>query len=360
MGSGPLALGTADSPYQWIANEIIKDAALRRKTKNSVKDSVSGSVDPVNDSGKRTTVRMGTLNTKVGTSAKATIGDLSRLIKLADVLSLTEVKGKFNALNGWLGKHGWGLHGGKSRDARGSVLAWNKAKYNASNLGTRQLGKEQADILGGRELRYANYGLLTDRKTGRGMWQVSAHTVPTPGFDKRHRRLFFEQWGNIDKLVGELKSTGAPVFLSGDLNERKERPWFRTPKGLEGAQGLSVDWIFHDKKMAQFMGKSIVKGMHTDHAGALLGQYNIPGLAKGGHVRWDNTLANLHKDETVLTADLSRQLKDGIGNFANGGQNVYDIDIDARGLDIDENRLADVVITKIERANRRKPGSRRG
>ena len=352
---------TAGTGWTWLSGalQILANVANAKKEADPKKFKNLGNlgVNEVNDSGKRSLVRMGTLNTKVGTSPRATMSDLTRLMPLADVLSLTEVKSKFNALRGFLAKRGWGLHGGRSRDARGSVLAWNKAKYSASQLGTRQLGKRKADILGGRELRYANYGLLTDRKTGRSMWQVAAHTVPTPGFDKRHRRLFFEQWGNIDQLVGELRSSGAPVFLSGDLNERRDRPWFRTPEGLAGAQGLNVDWMFHDRRMAQFLNKRVVKGMHTDHAGALLGTYNIPGMSSGGHVRWDNTLANLHKKETVLTEDLSAKFKQGVDNFANGGNAQYNVNVyPSEGMN--EEALAEKVVRKIRRQEERRPQSR--
>ena len=51
--------------------------------------------------------------------------------------------------------------------------------------------------------------------------------------------------------------------------------------------------------------------------------FGIPGLAVGGIVQYDDTIANLHKDETVLTAPLSKDLKEGIQNLDTGGGNEY-------------------------------------
>jgi len=48
---------------------------------------------------------------------------------------------------------------------------------------------------------------------------------------------------------------------------------------------------------------------------------HIPGLRVGGDIKYDNTLANLHKNETVLTAPLSRGLKEGIGELQSGNMN---------------------------------------
>lgn len=64
---------------------------------------------------------------------------------------------------------------------------------------------------------------------------------------------------------------------------------------------------------------------------------SLPQLLTGGEVRYDNTIANLHKNEKVLTAPLSAQLEQGIGNLANGGGNEYNITMDLRGSTIDSN-----------------------
>src|SRR5690606_33719555 len=54
----------------------------------------------------------------------------------------------------------------------------------------------------------------------------------------------------------------------------------------------------------------------------------IPGLRKGGQIRYDNTLANLHKNETVLTAPLTEKFKDGVSNLDSGGAVEYNVTVD--------------------------------
>lgn len=56
-------------------------------------------------------------------------------------------------------------------------------------------------------------------------------------------------------------------------------------------------------------------------------------LRKGGEIRWDNTPAMLHRGETVLTAPLTKKLKD---NVASDGNVYYDVNIDLRGAYIKE------------------------
>lgn len=84
---------------------------------------------------------------------------------------------------------------------------------------------------------------------------------------------------------------------------------------------------------------------HVEPIGAK--NMRVPQLAVGGHVNYDNTIANLHKNETVLTSSLSSKLENGINQLDSGSQNHYTIRIDGTGLDADA--IAAKVITKIER-----------
>lgn len=56
-------------------------------------------------------------------------------------------------------------------------------------------------------------------------------------------------------------------------------------------------------------------------------KFGIPGLSVGGEIKYDNTLANLHKNERVLTAPLSAKLESGIEKIDSGPGVVYDIDM---------------------------------
>lgn len=79
-----------------------------------------------------------------------------------------------------------------------------------------------------------------------------------------------------------------------------------------------------------------------------------PNLNVGGNIRWDNTIANLHKGETVLTEPLSRELERGIKNFASGGNTVYNENITinpAPGMSPEA--IANAVMSKLEHRNSR-------
>lgn len=82
---------------------------------------------------------------------------------------------------------------------------------------------------------------------------------------------------------------------------------------------------------------------------------NLPQLREGGSIRYDNTLANLHKGETVLTAPLTERFKQ---NVASGEACEYNVTIDLRGAyikeDIDIERAVDKAIEKRENKNGRK------
>ena len=72
----------------------------------------------------------------------------------------------------------------------------------------------------------------------------------------------------------------------------------------------------------------------------------VPQLEVGGSVNYDNTLANLHKNETVLTAPLSKSLQDGINSLDSGSNVQYNINVSGAG---DADAVADRVMAKIRR-----------
>jgi len=71
-----------------------------------------------------------------------------------------------------------------------------------------------------------------------------------------------------------------------------------------------------------------------------LSALRIPGLKVGGEIRYDNTLANLHKNETVLTAPLSAKLNEGINNISNAGDT--NVNIDLRGAHVTQDTVQDI------------------
>ena len=82
-------------------------------------------------------------------------------------------------------------------------------------------------------------------------------------------------------------------------------------------------------------------------------------LSKGAaNIRYDNTIANLHKGEAVLTEDINNKFKQGVDNFANGGNSEYNFYMDMRGNNYDEDKLAEAIKRKFKEEERRKPTSR--
>jgi TP901 family phage tail tape measure protein len=77
----------------------------------------------------------------------------------------------------------------------------------------------------------------------------------------------------------------------------------------------------------------------------------IPSLSTGGTVNYDNVLANLHKDEKVLTAPLSRSLERGINNLDSAGSSVYYVDVNINGSGLSAKELKAVVSDVFEEKN---------
>ena len=77
----------------------------------------------------------------------------------------------------------------------------------------------------------------------------------------------------------------------------------------------------------------------------------IPGLSKGGYTLNDG-YALLHKNETVLTSDLSQQLKQGLSNLATGSNSEYNVTVDLRGAyinkEIDLDKAINTALDKRE------------
>ncbi len=84
------------------------------------------------------------------------------------------------------------------------------------------------------------------------------------------------------------------------------------------------------------------------HSGGLVNP-KMPSLMSGGKIMYDNTIANLHSGETVLTKPLTDELERGIRSISNSSTiNVYP------SAGMDEARLAQVVIHKLEARDRRR------
>lgn len=147
---------------------------------------------------------------------------------------------------------------------------------------------------------------------------------------------------------------GTPVYAAADGRVVVSRD-LRTPGGGYRSYGryITIDHGGFETLYAHLSQRAVGAGA-TVRGGARIGSsgntgnstgphlhfgapganpYSFLSLRKGGEIRWDNTMANLHRGETVLTAPLTKAFKE---NVATGGGDRYSIAIDLRGAYIKE------------------------
>lgn len=97
------------------------------------------------------------------------------------------------------------------------------------------------------------------------------------------------------------------------------------------------------------------------HKGGLAGRngFSAPQLDIGGQVLYDNTLANLHKGETMLTKPLSRDLESGIRNLDLNRANEYNVEVNFNGPVNSELDIEKAVYAAIEKRERRNGKARK-
>lgn len=329
--------------WTWMSG-IAQAAVAAKSSKNPIGDNpATGGMG----------VRTGTYNLYRKTSNAQSQADLERLMGMADVLSLTEFIGHKRGLQDWIKEKGWGIH--SAGGANDTAVIYNKKVLDLVKGTTRMISNEKQGKGAFRD-RAAAIARLRDKESGREFYQVAAHTI---GHAQRGnagwQSLMNAQYAGIRKLVDDLKGDGIPVFLAGDFNTNSKRSNIPLNFGLEHMAGIGLDRIFASMANAGRMKR--IAGS-SDHD-AILSQLNIPGLAKGAqNIRWDNTLANLHKGEAVLTEDIASKFRKGVNEFASGGGNQYDVKVYVTEPDASADEIADKVITKLERRESRKPTRR--
>jgi hypothetical protein len=98
---------------------------------------------------------------------------------------------------------------------------------------------------------------------------------------------------------------------------------------------------------------------HYDHVHASFlhqGGMALPQMRNGGKIKMDNTIANLHRGETVLTAPVTKALEQNVKGMSAG--NTYNLEFHIGDSNMDTKSLAREVIREIERAERGKSRGR--
>jgi TP901 family phage tail tape measure protein len=94
------------------------------------------------------------------------------------------------------------------------------------------------------------------------------------------------------------------------------------------------------------------------HLAPIPGLKNQLGLRSGGRINYDNTIANLHKGETVLTKTLSDKLEDNIANLG-GNEYNFDVTIENLSSEVDLERAFERFVVKHERKQQVRSGRSR-
>jgi endonuclease/exonuclease/phosphatase family metal-dependent hydrolase len=147
----------------------------------------------------------------------------------------------------------WGVFPGMSMGTRGvrNSVAWSSATWELVEAHTSTIPYFRGNPVP------MPYVLLEHRETGQRAWFISIHN-PT----SNPKRGNNQRWRNIATqreraLMSDLASSGTPVFLTGDFNERNEAFCQITAGGVaQAAQGgsggppcrppaaMGIDWIF--------------------------------------------------------------------------------------------------------------------
>ncbi len=343
--------GLADSPYTWFDVKALKDAV---ETKSAPETN---------------TIKTATFNFDnfFGGSRKTEMTDL---MSKSDVMGLSDYSGggKGNGkFTDWIKGQGWDFW----NPAGDTPVIWNKDVYKASTKGSLKYPSGRSGATG-----TMNYALLSGGS--QPFWAASTHsaagTTRAGAEGARQRALQIAQYNKIRPRVAKLEKK-APIVLMGDFNEdvRDENTMGKLLPGMTsnwanlknhpkngGTLGNRyIDQMFTSKEF-KLLGSQLKRNMAGLHGAASLAQYTLPSMKVGGEVKWDNTIANLHKNEKVLTAPLSKKLDIGLDNFANGAGNKYTVKVTVNGNEagLDENKIAELAVGKLKAMEKRKPGGR--
>lgn len=145
-------------------------------------------------------------------------------------------------------------------------------------------------------------------------------------------------------------ATGIPQSLPGNKMAKFGSDWKTNPEtqikwGLDyirGRYGNPMGAWTHSKKYNWYADGGMV----------------IPALRKGAIINYDNTLANLHRGESVLTAPLTKQFKDG-AKVASSGDVTYNVTVNFDRATIDKDDAESIIFGALDKHTAR-IGRRRG
>lgn len=266
-----------------------------------------------------------------------------------------------HAMNNGVFRHKGGLVGAIGAMA-GGMLRKGVAK-------AMQIGVDRVGGAPGGTLPVGNYpSAIPPGEDGFASWLTEAQRQVEPG-------VLSKVWAALARIPGSQKIISG--FRPGAIVAGTNRPSLHgfgkavdigadayDPAG--SAMGDAIAKLFRSGAVpgvSEVLWKTMKGGNHFDHVHVGFrhggGPIGVPGMKIGGNIKYDNTIANLHRGEKVLTAPLSSALERGINNLDGAGNVTYDILMDFRGAMIREDVDIEKAVTKVLNNKESKLGRKR-
>jgi len=208
-----------------------------------------------------------------------------------------------------------GLGGGGASMKGVDPNGWNKPW--AGTYGNGGMGKHDWPLPENTQLYAPHSGTLT------------AHSKP--GYESRrsHGGNGFQSYGQWVTIKG-----GGTTLMMAHMNKLPIAAG--KSKHVSAGQGIGLSGQTGNAEGAHVHMERIPPGGNNSNAGGFFSGVGVK-LKTGGTVRYDNTPAILHKDESVLTAPLTSKMNEAVDRFAdnsksgyNGGVTIGEINIDGK------------------------------
>ena len=142
------------------------------------------------------------------------------------------------------------------------------------------------------------------------------------------RELGAREYAGLVKMLRETNDPAQAAIMWEQIFERAGDPMVRVPYAREWYQKIMTN--------AGFGGGGMV----------------IPALRSGATINYDNTLANLHRGETVLTAPLTQKFKDNM-DVASGASMNYTVNVNINKANANQDEIEQAVYGALERKERK-------
>ena len=263
-------------------------------------------------------VTVATYNTEYGRSADTVVAELKRIATDgADVIGLQEmgVKARRDAVRAQMidcAGCKWAALMTDLPEQNATPILYRSATFSLQDSGTKKVSERTYVGSSGAgpstlKAKYVNWVLLRHRATGRLMYVLNNHAVPSvqgadggPNTKNPERlELYRQHMAGLRSLIAELHATGAAVFVTGDFNVNYRRDVVLQPRvfpyhnldqvnvaasyrrmgmpriGTHGSGDRLIDYVHHLKRRGTpVSAQRVLTGYGSDHR-PVLASYRI-------------------------------------------------------------------------------------